>query len=153
VALTGARIITLDQKRVIPSGTVVVTNGRITCVGQCRTAGVDRVVPVGGKTIIPGFIDMHAHIRHEYFGMTATHDFKIAVYLAYGVTSTFDPSAASVDPFPTNEMVETGQMIGPRVFTSADAITNGDDLATNEISSLDAARREVARRKSWGTVM
>jgi Tol biopolymer transport system component len=153
IALTGARIVTLEDKRVIPSGTVVVTDGRISCVGRCPIPAGTKVVSVGGKTIIPGLIDMHAHLRHEYFGMTPAHDFRIAVYLAVGVTSTYDPSAASVDAFPTSEMVETGQMIGPRVFTSSDAITAGDDLSTNDITSLEVARREVARRKSWGTIM
>ena len=37
IALTNARIITMENKQVIESGTVVVRNGRIACVGQCST--------------------------------------------------------------------------------------------------------------------
>src|SRR5206468_3457556 len=145
IALTGARIITLDKKRVI-SGTVVVKAGRITCVGQCSTAGVGRVVNASGKTIIPGWIDMHAHFHHEHVGMMPAHNFETAVYLAFGVTTTFDPSTFSPDPFASAELVETGQMIGPRIFASAEAITNGDDAATSDVTSLDVALKEVARR-------
>jgi hypothetical protein len=153
IALTGARIITLDNKQVIPSGTVVVKGGRITCVGRCSTAGVDKVISASGKTIIPGFIDMHAHLHHEHMGMLPAHNFETSIYLAYGVTTTFDPSTFSPDPFVSAELVETGRMIGPRIFSAAEAITNGDDAATDDVTSLDQALKEVARRKSWGSVM
>ncbi|HEX9894474.1 MAG TPA: hypothetical protein VGA78_11155, partial [Gemmatimonadales bacterium] len=36
IALTGARIITLENKQVIPSGTILIRDGRITCVGACQ---------------------------------------------------------------------------------------------------------------------
>jgi len=153
VALTGARIITLDHRAVIEAGTVVVKAGRISCVGRCPTAGVDRVINVAGKTIIPGFIDMHAHHEHEHLGMLPAHNFETSVYLAYGVTTTFDPSPTSTDPFPAAELVETGQMVGPRIFTSGESLMFGDDAGSGDVNSLEAARKEVARRKSWGVPM
>ncbi len=153
IALTGARIITLDQKKVIPSGTVVIKGGRITCVGSCTTSGIDRVVSLSGKTIIPGWVDMHAHHHREHMGVLPTHNFMTAVYLAYGVTTTFDPSTWSPEAFPDAELIETGQMVGPRAFSAAEAVTNGDNAGTNDVTSLDIALKEVARRKSWGTIM
>jgi imidazolonepropionase-like amidohydrolase/dipeptidyl aminopeptidase/acylaminoacyl peptidase len=153
IALTGARIVTLDQKRVIPSGTVVVKAGRITCVGRCSTAGVDRIVNASGKTIIPGWFDMHAHLHHEHIGMLPAHNFETAVWLAYGVTTTFDPSVFSPDPFASAELIEAGQMIGSRAFSAGEALTGGDDAATDEINSLAEALHEVARRKAWGSPM
>jgi Tol biopolymer transport system component len=68
IALTNARIVTLENKQVIESGTVVVTNGRVACVGQCSTSGIERVVDAKEKTIIPGFVDTvstPALRRHE----------------------------------------------------------------------------------------
>ena len=112
------------------SGTVVVKAGRITCVGQCSTAGVGRVVNASGKTIIPGWIDMHAHFHHEHVGMMPAHNFETAVYLAFGVTTTFDPSTFSPDPFASAELVETGQMIGPRIFASGEAWALSSPRAT-----------------------
>ncbi len=153
IALTGARIVTLDAKRVIPGGTVVIKDGRISCVGRCSTAGVDRVVTASGKTIIPGWFDMHAHLHHEHIGMMPVHNFETAIYLAYGVTTTFDPSVFSPDPFASAELVEAGKMIGPRIFAAGEALTGGDDAATDEINSLEEALKEVGRRKFWGSPM
>src|SRR2546430_11468146 len=65
IALQNARLVTLANKKVIDSGTIVIKSGRITCVGNCQTAGVDRVIDAKGKTIIPGFVDMHAHHHRE----------------------------------------------------------------------------------------
>ncbi|MEZ4587769.1 MAG: amidohydrolase family protein [Gemmatimonadales bacterium] len=153
IALTGARIVTLESQEVISSGTVVVRGGRISCVGRCSTSGVDRVVNARGKTIIPGWVDLHAHLHQEHLGVLPTHNFETAVYLAYGVTTTYDPSTFAPDPFPSAELVEAGEMIGPRIYASAEAITAGDDAATNEIHSLEDAIHEVARRKAWGSPM
>ncbi len=69
-----------------------------------------------GRTVIPGLIDMHAHHHQEYETIQPPHDFETAIYLAYGVTTTFDPTTSSLGVFPTAELIEAGGMIGPRVF-------------------------------------
>lgn len=153
IALTGARIVTLDARRVIESGTVVVRAGRISCVGACSTNGVDRAVDVAGRTIIPGWVDVHAHHHREHQGMMPRHNFETAIYLAYGVTTTSDPSTTSTAAFPTAEMIEAGEMIGPRVFSVSEALTAGDSPGTNEVTSREVAVREVRRRMSWGAVL
>ena len=40
--------------------------------------------------------------------MRPKHDFEQAIYLAYGVTTTLDPSMYSQNMFPTAELIETG---------------------------------------------
>ncbi len=153
IALTNARIITLDQQRVIPRGTIVVTNGRISCVGSCSTTGVSRVVNVSGKTIIPGWIDAHAHHHSEFLGMMPRQNFESAIYLAYGVTTTSDPATTSNAAFPTAELIEAGEMVGPRVFSTAEAMYAGDAGLTNDVASRADALTEIARRTAWGATM
>ena len=153
IALTGARIITLDNKRVIASGTIVVKAGRITCVGSCSTAGIEKVVNASGKTIIPGWVDVHAHHHREHMAMMPRNDFESAIYLAYGVTTTNDPSTSSVAAFPTAELIEAGETVGPRVFSVAEALTNGDTPGTNDVTSRNIALTEVSRRMSWGAIL
>ncbi len=152
VALTNARIVTLDHRKVIERGTIVVKGSRITCVGTCSTAGADRVIDASGKTIIPGWVDMHAHHYREWRGMRPKHDFEQAIYLAYGVTTTLDPSMYSVNMFPTAELIEAGGLIGPRGFSTGDNITAGDAARANEINNPGDAMAMVRKMADWGAV-
>src|SRR5207248_9006831 len=68
IVLTGARIVTMKgagDSGVIEKGDVVITDNRVAQVGAVgtvkRPAGA-RIIDVTGKTIIPGFVDVHAHM-------------------------------------------------------------------------------------------
>lgn len=150
VALTNARIITVDKRKVIDRGTIVVKGSRISCVGSCSTAGVDRVVNVAGKTIMPGIVDMHSHHYREWRGMRPRHDFEQAIYLAYGITTTLDVSMYSQNMFPTAELIEAGEIIGPRGFSTGDNITAGDAARANEINNARDALAMVRKMADWG---
>jgi Tol biopolymer transport system component len=153
VALTNARIVTLDHRKVIEKGNIVVHGGRITCVGegsQCSASGADRVIDVAGATIIPGFIDMHSHHYREHRGMRPRRDFESAIYLAYGVTTSMDVSMWSQNIFPTAEMIEAGEIIGPRTFSTGDPLYRGDAARNNDLSSPAVAKDNVVRLADWG---
>lgn len=153
VALTNARIITMRGREVIERGTIVVRGARIACVGTCATTGVDRVIDVAGKTVIPGLVDMHSHHYREWRGMRPKRDFEQAIYLAYGVTTTMDVSMHSQNMFPTAELVEAGEVIGPRGFSTGDNITAGDATRANEITSAADALAMVRKMADWGATM
>lgn len=152
IALTNARILTMEDRKVVERGTLVTKGGRIACVGQCSTAGVDRVVDARGKTIVPGFIDMHAHHYRQSAGITPANNYENAVYLAYGVTTNLDNSMWSENVFPTAEMVEAGLTLGPRAFSTGDPLYRGDGARQNEISSYEVAEQNITRLQSWGAV-
>src|SRR6185369_8963411 len=68
VALRGARIITMKGDQVIEKGDIVVTDNRIVAVGSSGSVTIPKnakVIDVGGKTIMPGYVDIHAH---NWFG-------------------------------------------------------------------------------------
>lgn len=152
VALTGARILTMDNRRVLTDATIVARNGRITCLGECSTTGVDRTIDVRGTTIIPGFIDMHSHFFREHRGIIPRKAFEAAVPLAYGVTTNLDPSMWSQDVFPAADMIEAGRLIGPRTFSTGDPLYNGDRQRQNELTSYEVTEDNVQRLASWGAV-
>jgi hypothetical protein len=127
-----------------------VKGSRIACVGSCSIAGVDRVINVRGKTIIPGFVDMHSHHYREWRGMRPRHDYEQAIYLAYGVTTTMDVSMYSQNMFPTAELIEAGELIGPRGFSTGDNITAGDAARANEINNPRDALAMVRKMADWG---
>jgi Tol biopolymer transport system component len=152
VAFTGARLITMESQQVIERGTLVVKDGRITCVGACSTAGVDRIVDAKGQTIMPGLVDMHAHHHRDHEGVLPKKNWESAIYLAYGVTTTTDISMWSGHVFPQAELIESGAVLGPRTYSSGDPLYSGDGARQNEITSYEVAEQNVARLQAWGAI-
>jgi Tol biopolymer transport system component/imidazolonepropionase-like amidohydrolase len=152
VAFTNARIVTLANRQVINSGTLVVTGSRIVCVGSCSIPSGAKVVNASGKTIIPGFIDVHSHNYREHRGIIPQHNYEGAVFLAYGITSTMDPSMWSQNLFPTAEMVDAGVIVGPRVFTTGDPLYAGDGSRQEDFTSYEVAEAGIKKLASWGAV-
>ena len=67
IALTNARIVTMNGDQVIDGGTIIVDGDRIAAVGPAATVAVPagaKVIDMSGKTILPGLIDAHWHGPH-----------------------------------------------------------------------------------------
>jgi hypothetical protein len=153
VALTGARIVTLDRKRVIESGTVLVTGSRITCVGRCDARAANRVVDVRGKTIVPGWVDVHAHhLSAEPDGIIPPHRAPSARYLAWGVTTVHDPAATVDHSYAIGELIEAGRITGPRTFSTGIVITCSEFDDLRDIVTYQDAREHVTRAVSQGAI-
>ena len=152
VAFTGARIVTLKNREVLEDASLVLRGSRIECVGRCETAGVDRVIDARGKTIIPGFIDMHAHHHRETREVIGAKNVETAVYLAFGVTANLDNSMWHRNVFPVAELIHAGDVLGPRTFSTGPPLYSGDSFRQNELSSQAVAEQNVRRVQSWGAV-
>jgi hypothetical protein len=90
---------------------------------------------MSGKTIIPGFVDTHAHLWAT-FGLHKQNFWGYAANLAYGVTTTRDPQTATTDVLTYSDMVESGEMLGPRVFSTGPGL----GYWAYNIQSLDHAK-------------
>ncbi len=124
ILLQNARIITMKGDEVIEKGDVLIENARIKQVGSAGSIAVDASVQkldVSGKTIVPGFVDTHAHMWPAW-GIHKNQVWIYAANLAYGVTTTRDPQTATTDVLTYSDMVETGQMIGPRVYSTGPGV-------------------------------
>ena len=144
VVLSGARIITMKGDEVIPSGDIVVTGNRIVAVGakgSVTIPGGARTIDVTGKTIMPGLMDIHAHMWPQW-GVHAPQPYMYTVNLAYGVTTTRDPQTSTADVISYGDAVDVGQIIGPRIYATGPGIFVQDD-----VSSADDAK-EVMKRYS-----
>ncbi|HUF03486.1 MAG TPA: amidohydrolase family protein [Aridibacter sp.] len=144
VVLRGAKAVTMKGDEVIPDSDIVVTDNRIAAVGRRGSVKVPqgaRVIDVRGKTIIPGLIDIHAHweVRHKVLD---TEDYTFWGNLAYGVTTGRDPQTNTNDTFAYQDLVDTGDMIGPRIFTTGPGIFSDTDF-----QSYEEARDTIARYK------
>ncbi|MCW3113139.1 MAG: amidohydrolase [Segetibacter sp.] len=152
IAFTNARIITMKGNEVIEKGTVLVEGNLIKAIGANVTipAGV-KVIDAAGKTIMPGMIDAHAHGAHFRYGITPKQHWPYYANLAYGVTSMHDPSANSEMVFAQSELVKTGEMVGPRVFSTGTILYGAEGDFKAVIENIDDARSALRRSKAYGS--
>jgi len=152
-ALTGARIITMVGDRVIPRGTVVIRDDRIDAVGPDGSVTIPagaKVFDASGKTIMPGMVDVHAHLHYEFLDIIPETVTSYYANLAYGVTTTHDPSASTYAVFTQSEMVKAGIMAGPRIFSTGFILYGADIPNKAPIESLEDARHHLRRLKTLG---
>jgi Tol biopolymer transport system component/imidazolonepropionase-like amidohydrolase len=149
IVLTGARIVTMNgpaNDDVIEKGDVVVTDNHIVAVGAIgkvkRPAGA-RIVDVTGKTIIPGFVDVHAHMWPPH-GVHQTQVWQYLANLAYGVTTTRDPQTSTNDVFAYADLVETGDIIGPRVLATGPGVFSSSGLDDKDATAAFVKRYKEA---------
>lgn len=146
VALTGARIITMNGEEVIERGDVVVRNNRIVAVGPSGSvdipSGAERM-DMSGTTIVPGFVDTHAHLRVTVNAHRA-QPWSYAANLAYGVTTARDPQTGSSNVLTYEDMARAGRMLGPRVYSTGQGVFAGE-----RIRSLADARDVLSRYSDY----
>ncbi len=144
VVLSGARIITMKGDEVIERGDIVVTDNRITAVGAKGRVAIPagaQVIDVTGKTIMPGLVDVHAHMWPPR-GVHQTQLWSYLANLAYGVTTTRDPQSSTNDVFAYTDLVETGEILGPRILTTGPGVFPASGLEDKE-----AVRNFIKRYK------
>ncbi len=153
VAFTNARIITMNGKEIIENGTLLTDGNLIKAVGKAADITIPagaKTIDCNGKTILPGFIDAHAHVNHFRSGLTPQIHWPYYTNLAYGVTTTHDPSANSEMVFAQSELVKTGAMVGPRIFSTGTILYGADGDFKAVINSIEDARSALRRTKAYG---
>lgn len=151
IAFTHARIITMNGGEVLENGTVLVEGNLIKAVGaNVQIPSGTKTIDCNGKTIMPGFVDAHAHVGHFRSGLTPDKHWHYYTNLAYGVTTTHDPSANSEMVFAQSEMVKAGLMVGPRVFSTGTILYGADGDFKAVINSLEDAKSAIRRTKAFG---
>ncbi|NNK63484.1 MAG: amidohydrolase family protein, partial [Gemmatimonadetes bacterium] len=144
LALRGARVITMRGDEVIENADLVIENNRIAAVGPRGSVTIPdgaTEMDVSGRTILPGYVDTHAHLRAAY-GFHRPQPWSYAANLAFGVTTTRDPQTGSTDVLTYEDMVRAGRTIGPRIYSTGPGI-----FSSENVESLDHAR-DVLRRYS-----
>lgn len=147
IALKNARVITMHGNDIIENGTIVIKNGRLLNVGKNAEISIPKdatVFDMHGKTIIPGLIDMHSHMRAIAADVSYEQSWSRFLNFSYGITTARDP-AGSYDEFAYGELIETGAMIGSRLF-----IVGGPIRSHYNLSSLREANVIVNNRVKMG---
>lgn len=164
LAFVGARIITMAEATgsgsrgsaaagVIENGTVVVEGNRITAIGRAGAvtipAGATRI-DAAGKTIMPGIVDVHAHVGGERDGILAQSSWPLLANLAFGVTTSHDPSNDTETVFANAELIRSGTKLGPRLFSTGSVLYGAETPSKTVVDTYEDALSHLRRQKAAG---
>lgn len=153
VAFVGGRVVTMNGDQVIEDGTVLVEANRIVAVGARSEVEVPEgahVVDATGDTLLPGFIDVHAHGGAAANGMIPEQNWQHLATLAFGVTTTHDPSNDTATIFTASEMAKAGRIVSPRIYSTGTILYGAQGDFRAEIDSYEDALSHLRRMKAVG---
>jgi imidazolonepropionase-like amidohydrolase/Tol biopolymer transport system component len=163
LALVGGRVITMSGIQpagpvagtpgVIENATVLVEANRIVAVGPADSVRVPagaRRIDVTGKTIMPGLVDVHAHLGGESSGLVAQASWPLAANLAFGVTTSHDPSNDTETVFTNAELVRSGAKLGPRIFSTGTILYGAETPFKAVVETYEDALSHLRRQKAVG---
>ncbi len=153
IALKGARIITMKGDEVIENGTIIINENKIEAIGKTEDVAIPsdaKVIDCAGKTIMPGIVDVHSHLSTWRTGPSPQKQWSYFANLAYGVTTTHDPSSNSEMVFSQSEMVKAGYMVGPRIYSTGTILYGAEGDFKAVINNYDDAHFALARTKAFG---
>lgn len=145
-AFTGVTVIPMDRERRLTDQTVIVRDGRIAQIGAAGRV----TIPAGatqidgrGKFLLPGFVDMHAHLAPGAGELSDGAGRQLALSMANGVT-TVRSLISPPSSLPLRERLRSGAIVGPRLVLAGGSV-NGGSAATPE-----AVVRLVTQQKADG---
>ena len=157
IALRHVRLIDGTGAPVRDNQTVVLTDGRITAVGDDALVSVPagaKVHDLAGTTLIPGLYDLHAH---QYFyssaGLTQMAVSAPRLYLGGGITTVRTAGAQMpYDEMNTKRDIDRGLAPGPRMHLSGPYLDGPDPGPGRDrrLETPEEARRVVAYLASEG---
>lgn len=144
--------------------TIVVKNGKIQAIGKSKELEIPndaKIIDSKGQWVIPGLIDMHAHVTVlpidsnlvviEKYDKDASLE-ALKTMLAFGITTTRNPAAPTSDAIELRDLVASGKAVGPTIFTTGFALNRtkaffGPFAAT---ATEEEIRKEVQSQVAQG---
>jgi len=153
MALTGARLITMNGTEVIENGVIILDGNRIEAIGPAAITPVPTGVPVmdmSGKTIMPGLVDAHWHGAMGSDEIIPEQSWVDYASLAFGVTTIHNPSADTSEIFAHSELARTGRIVAPRIFSTGTILYGASTAFTAQVNDLDDALSTLRRMQAAG---
>lgn len=155
LVLKGGKLIDGTGRQPIENSVIVMQGGRFSAVGRQGDVAIPPdgdVIDIGGKAVMPGFIDGHGHLE----------DFHGELYLHLGITTCANIELYQDGPWTLAQKQGTalGKIRGPRIWMSGRAIggvSTGHDAFGSRtardniiVTKPDEVRRAVQRKKELG---
>jgi Tol biopolymer transport system component len=135
MVLHGGRVVSMKGHEIIDTADVVIQDNRILAVGPVGKVTIPagaEIVDVSGKTLLPGFVDTHYHAQWLVPEIHPKQAWQYLVSLAFGVTTMRDPQTSSTDILSYQDRVETGGMLGPRIYSTGPGVFSNENIGSEE---------------------
>jgi imidazolonepropionase-like amidohydrolase len=141
LALVGGNVVDLGDGTVMQNAVVVIYKGHIETVAPATGFKIPKsavVLDVSGRYLIPGLIDVHAHVKR----------WALARYIAYGITTVRDIHGTEDSVMALRDEVNLGAIPGPRMFVAGAMIDGSPPTFADAgvATTPDEARRLVDQR-------
>lgn len=145
IAITAQRMVDIRSGKEIPNVVILIEKNKITGVGSnLKIPDSVQIIALGDVTILPGLIDAHTHLLHQYYArygddnsnrlleMIQLGPAKRALLgarlaremLEAGFTTVRDLGNSSINAdIALRDAINNGDVIGPRMFVSTRAIS------------------------------
>jgi hypothetical protein len=123
------------------SQSIIVTDGVVTAVDFATKLAAPRgarVIDGRGRFVLPGLVDMHAHLQQGQGTMDDAAGRQLALYIAYGVT-TIRILAGPPTSLALRDSTARGRIIGPRIIAFSPSINGNTLRRANSADSMIAA--------------
>ena len=145
LVLEGGTLIDGTGRAPISDAVIVIDGSRIKAVGsrgQVSYPPNARVIRTDGRTILPGLVDAHVHIR----------DYMPPMFLRYGVTTVADTHDPTEWSLAQRDAINSGKIRGPRTFVSGEraANTREGNPPSIPLQTVDEARAYVRKLIAMG---
>ncbi len=138
LVLDGGTLIDGTGRPPLANAVVVVEGTRIKSVGtrgQVTVPAGAQVIRLDGRTILPGLIDGHLHLR----------DYQVPMFLPYGITTIADIHNDTAWSIAQREALRSGRIKGPRMYVSGARVTGPLGQPTSDGSYV----RDVAEARAY----
>ena len=153
LAIVGGRILTMSAAGTIDDGVILIQGNRITAVGRRGEVEIPEdalQLDITGQTVLPGFIDVHAHGPQAADQITPQANWIDYARLAFGVTTIHDPSNDTQEIFAASEMTKAGRIVAPRTFSTGTILYGAAGSFKAEVESLEDALFHLRRMQAVG---
>ncbi|MBT0670749.1 amidohydrolase family protein [Novosphingobium profundi] len=169
IVLTGGNVVGIDGEGAIRDAVVVIHGDKIVAVGPAGSVTVPqeaRIVPMDGKWLIPGLMNMHVHLGLKLPGaegaaLASETDPELALRMAAnarksllsGVTTVRLVGESHGVDFALRRAIQRGEVIGPRIKTAGEIIVptggHGSLETDGPYGFAHAAREQIKQGADW----
>jgi hypothetical protein len=157
LALTHVTVVDVSAARLLVDQTVLIGSGRILQVAPTRslqTSAVARIVDATGKYVIPGLLDMHAHLALS----GKPTEIELPLFVAHGITGVRVMGADCRRPGPGvagcveshrawQRQIDSASLLGPRLLALGSWPVNGASGITDSMPAYFKAASEEDGRQ------